>query len=282
MPKLASALETLVTGHALIEGPRVDADDRLYFSDVRRGGVYRRKPDGEIEVVVPKRRGVGGIALHTAGGIVVSGRNVCHVRNGSSRVVFAPDDVPSFNDLFVDSEGRILVGSQRFDPFDRSAGAPPGELYRVDAEGRGTKLYGDVGLTNGIGLSPDGSRLYHCDTDRNEVLAHDFTAEGGVANRSVFAKLPRGDPDGLAVDEAGYVWVAAFGGGCVTRFTPHGEVDGHLEVPARYVASLCFGGADRRDLYVVTGDNLEDASLRGSIFRTRVEVPGLAVPLARV
>jgi gluconolactonase len=278
----ASSLETLVTGHGLIEGPRVDAENRLYFSDVRHGGVYCRKPDGEIEVAVPKRRGVGGIAVHADGGIVVSGRNVCHVRNGSSRIVFDPDDVPSFNDLFVDSEGRILVGSQRFDPFDREAEAPPGELYRVEAEGRGTRLYGDVGLANGIGLSPDGNRLYHCDSGRNEVLAHDLTPAGGVANRCVFAKMPHGVPDGLAVDEAGCVWVAAFGGGCATRFTPEGEVDGHLQVPARNVASLCFGGPDRRDLYVVTGDNLEDASLGGSIFRTRVEVPGLPVPLARV
>ncbi len=53
-------IETLASGYGLIEGPRIDADDRLYFSDVHGGGVYRRLPDSRIETVVPKRRGVVG------------------------------------------------------------------------------------------------------------------------------------------------------------------------------------------------------------------------------
>ena len=80
------------------------ATDNLYFSDVHNGGVHRRRPDGTIETVVPKRRGVGGIALHADGGLVISGRNICHVRDGETRVVFAPD-APGLNDLFVDAAG---------------------------------------------------------------------------------------------------------------------------------------------------------------------------------
>ena len=57
-------LETLAYGYGLIEGPRVDRTGNLYFSDVTKGGVYRRRPSGEIDTIVPKRRGVGGIAPH--------------------------------------------------------------------------------------------------------------------------------------------------------------------------------------------------------------------------
>jgi gluconolactonase len=274
-------LETLVTGYGLIEGPRVDQENRLYFSDARRGGVYCRAPSGAVETVIPKRRGVGGIALHASGGIVVSGKNICHVRDGVSRTVFDLEDTPGFNDLFTDAEGRILVGSQRFKPFSKEAIPRPGELYRIDSEGKAEMLYGDVGLTNGIGFSPDGRLLYHSDSARNQVLAHDLADDGSCANRRVFAEMPRGVPDGLAVDEDGCVWVAAYGGGCVTRFTPEGDLDRHLEIPAKVVASLCFGGPDRRDLYVVT-DGSNDPALGGRIFRTRVEVAGLSVPLARV
>jgi len=60
------------------------------------------------------------------------------------------------------------------------------------------------------------------------------------------------------------------------------KLDRHLEVPATLVTSLCLGGPDRRDLYIVSADNTNDKALRGSIFRTRVEVPGVAVALARV
>jgi sugar lactone lactonase YvrE len=45
---------------------------------------------------------------------------------------------------------------------------------------------------------------------------------------------------------------------------------------------VCFGGADRRDLYVVTGDNTEDRERAGTIYRTRADVPGVPVALARV
>jgi len=53
-------------------------------------------------------------------------------------------------------------------------------------------------------------------------------------------------------------------------------------VPAPFVASLCFGGGDRRDLYVTTSGNSDHPERRGTVFRTRANVPGLVVPLARV
>lgn len=276
------AFETLASGYGLVEGPRVDREGRLYYSDAKRGGVFRLDGDGAIETIVPKRRGVGGIALHADGGLVISGRNICHVRDGESRIVFARADVPGFNDLFTDASGRILVGSQKYDPFAERPQTVPGELFRITGEDEAEVLYGDVRLTNGIGFSPDGSRLYHSDSAAGHVILHDVAEDGAVSNRRSLGAPPRGAPDGLAVDEAGCVWVAAYGGGAAVRFTPAGDVDLELGIPARDVASLCFGGADLRDLYVVTGDNTNDPSLGGTVFRTRVDVPGLPAPLARV
>jgi len=274
--------EVLVTGRGLLEGPRIDSEDRLHFSDTQNGGVYRRDPDGRIETVVPKRRGVGGIALHADGGVVVSGRNVCHVKDGESRVLFGADDIPGFNDLFTDAEGRILVGSLRSHAFGHEGPRETGELYRIDVGGLVERLYDDVAMSNGLGFSPDGSRLYHSDSTRKHVLVHDVHEDGSLSSRRVFAEMPRGVPDGLAVDEEGCVWVAAYGGSCVVRFAPEGRFDRRVEVPAKIVTSLCFGGADRRDLYVVTADNTDDPSLAGTVFRTRVDVPGLPVELARI
>ena len=59
--------ETLATGYGLIEGPRTDEQNRLYYSDVRGGGVFRRQPDGRIETLIPERKAVGGIALNEGG-----------------------------------------------------------------------------------------------------------------------------------------------------------------------------------------------------------------------
>jgi gluconolactonase len=278
-----SALELLASGYRLVEGPRVDADGGLYFSDVHGGGVYRRSRDGALETVVPKRRGVGGIALHADGGIVCSGRNICHVRNGETRIVFELPNTPGWNDIFTDSQGRIYAGTMRTSPFgDASEPRTPGELWRIDAEGKAIELYGDVSLTNGIGFSPDGTTLYHSDTVRGHVIAHDVAADGSCTRRREFARLERGGPDGLAVDAEGYVWVAAYGGSCVSRFAPDGKLERHVEVPAREVTSVCFGGDDPSDLYIATADNTDTPSLRGCVFRTRAPSPGLTVPLARI
>lgn len=274
--------ETLASGYGLLEGPRVDAHDNLYFSDVTNGGVYRRAPSGEVTTVVPRRRGVGGIALHAEGGLVISGKNVCHVRDGETRILFQRADVPGFNDLFTDVQGRVLVGSLRSDPF-KLAAQVSGELWRLDAADAAVELYGGVGITNGIGFSPDGRRLYHSDSAPRHIILHDVADDGAMTNRRVLVTLPdRGVPDGLAVDENGCVWVAVYDGGCVLRYTTQGRLDRRHAVPAKAVTSLCFGGADRRDLYVVTADNTDDPTRKGSIFRCRVEVPGLPVTPASI
>ena len=275
-------LEPVAWGYGLIEGPRVDPEGGLYFSDVPNGGVRRLAPDGSIEVVVPKRRGVGGIALHADGGIVISGRDISHVVDGTTRTLFATD-APGFNDLFVDAAGRVLCGTMRSDPFSTSGVRVPGECWRVDVEGLATVLYDGVSLANGIGLSPDGGVLYHADTASYGVWAHDYGADGAVSGRRMLVQRDDLQPDGLAVDEHGTVWVADVSGSSSVRgFSPAGDEVGRIPVPARMVTSLCFGGPDRRDLYVVTADNTDDPDRGGTIFRGRAEVPGCTVALARV
>ncbi len=278
-------LETLTHGYGLIEGPRVDEAGNLYFSDVTNGGVYRRSPSGAIDVVVPKRRGVGGIALHADGGIVIGGRDVSHVVDGQTRTVFAPD-APSVNDLFPDAEGRIITGTIRSNPFDEIEPRDAGEAYRIGLDGAVEQIYDGVGLTNGIGFSPEGDRLYHADTSSNHVICHDVESDGAggerLTGRRGLQPRPGFLPDGLAVDQEGTIWVADYGGGAVVGMSPDGELVASIEVPSRAVTSVCFGGSDGLDLYIVTADNTAERGHKGTVFRTRAQVPGVPVPLARV
>ena len=55
-----------------------------------------------------------------------------------------------------------------------------------------------------------------------------------------------------------------------------------IEVPLPMVTSLCFAGDDLKDLYVVTGSEGGPNERCGSIFKTRVDVPGLPLAPARV
>ncbi len=274
-------MEALAWGYGLVEAPRVDDAGHLWFSDVLGGGVHRRSPDGTVETVVPKRRGVGGLVFHADGGLVVSGKDVVHVRAGETRVLLRVDGVLGFNDMTTDARGRVYAGSLRSSAFETGPRVP-GELWRIAADGSTTTVYGDVAFCNGVGFSPDGRTVYHSNYSERHVLAHHLDDQGRGVNRRIFAVLPRGNPDGLAVDESGCVWVAMGSGGAIARFTPAGALDGIVPVPATFVTSLCFGGADRRELYVTTADNSDDPARGGTIFRSRSDVPGLAVPPARV
>lgn len=277
--------ETLASGYGLIEAPRVDEQNRLYFSDIPNGGVYRRSPDGKIETLVPKRRGVGGIAFNQGDGLVLTGRSLIHwsEKTGASRDIFTEWQGRRFgglNDLTTDDHGSIYTGSVEFNPLS-DAQPIPGSLFRIDPPGKATKLWDDIMVSNGLGLSPDRKLLYHSDSPTNAVWVYDVVADRGVKDRRVFARLPAGSPDGLAVDAEGGVWVAAVRAGEVMRFGPNSTLDRRIKVPATMVTSLVFGGRELQDLYIVTADNTEDPNRKGTIFRTRSDIPGLPVPKAR-
>jgi len=277
--------ETLASGYGLLEGPRVDEQNRLHFSDVSRGGVFRRSPDGTIENLIPGRKGVGGIVLNEGGGLVVSGRTVSlwDHRSGGIRDLFSQYDGKApkgLNDMTADDQGRIYFGSLEFNALSNDKPIP-GCLYRVDPDGSATKLWDGIELTNGLGFSADRKLLYHCDSTTRAVWVYDSLPDGSVKDRRAFAKMPEGWPDGLAVDVEGGVWVAAVFGSEIVRFTRDGTIDRRVKIPAAKVTSLVFGGMDMQDLYVVTADNSEDPSRQGTVFRTRCDVAGLPVPRAR-
>jgi xylono-1,5-lactonase len=268
----------IASGYELVEGPTVDEDGRVYFSDVLGGGVYRVDQAGEVETVVPKRRGVGGLALHAGGGIVASGRDLVRVADGTTTTVLSIDGLPGWNDLCTDSRGRVYAGALRFAVFDRDATPVPGELWRIDAAGQGTRLYADVVHPNGVALSPDEGTIYHSDTRSHAIVVHTLRADGTAGARRVIDTSAYGQPDGLAVDEAGGVWVALLDFG-VGRFTPEGALDRRLEVPSTLVTSVCLHG---HDMYVTTANNTEDPDRRGCLLHTDVDVAGAPVFPARV
>ena len=209
--------------------------------------------------VIEHRRGIGGIALHERGGLVVGGRNIAYKGPAAAGTVVLLDSERAgggagFNDLTTDEAGRIYVGSLGMSPFDAGAEAKPGALHVIDLDGSSRTLWSGVKLTNGLGFSPDGKKLYHSDSRANIVGVYDVRADGSVSERRVFARVEPGVPDGLAVAEDGSVWVASAGGGAVRVFDADGEERRPIAVPQPGVTSLCFGGDDLRDLYVVTGN----------------------------
>jgi len=280
-------MQELATGYGLIEAPVWDAAKGLYFSDVLGGGIHLLDRQDQICLAVPKRRGVGGMALHADGGLVAGGRDIVHVSlaNHSMKLLFdgkAADNAVGFNDLTTDRMGRIWVGSIAYAIFKGEA-PKPGNLYLIDLDGGVRQVADGILLSNGLGFSPDGRLLYHSDAGRGLVRMYDVRDDGWLGHWRAFAAMgPDSVPDGLKVAADGSVWVADARGGRVAVFSPDGRHRGDLAVPRPMVTSLCFGGDDLRDLYVVTGSRGGPSEACGTLYRLRSDVAGLALPAAQV
>lgn len=108
----------------------------------------------------------------------------------------------------------------------------------------------------------------------------DYDRESGLTGQRTLVTVPAeaGRPDGLTVDAQGGVWVALNNGGAVRRYSPTGVLDEVIELPAKKVTACTFGGPRLDELFITTSrENLEPTEdpLAGSLFRARVDVPGL-------
>jgi sugar lactone lactonase YvrE len=256
------------------EGPCWDAaGGTLYWVDVPVGRVHALDADGQLrswEVGQP----VGAVALRAAGGLVLAAADgflTLDTGTGAVAPLVGVDHGPAIrmNDGACDRAGRFYAGSMAA---DESPGM--GALYRLDPDHRLTRLMTGIGISNGIGWSPDDRQMYYVDSldHRLDVLDYD-PATGEVGERRPVADIGGGGvvPDGLTVDADGGIWVAVWGGGVVHRFTPDGALTATVELPAAYVTCPTFGGEDLETMYITTAAGAGEGAGRLFAFR-----PGVA------
>ena len=174
----------------------------------------------------------------------------------------------------------------------RYAGSPTqsrlGRLYRLDPDRTLTKLLDGIGVSNGMGFTPDLQHFYYTDSPTRNIYLFDYDrATGDISNRRVFVQTPEGEgvPDGLTVDADGYVWSARWDGGILARYTPDGVEERRIAFPARKVSSVTFGGPDYTDIYVTTAGGDQKATEgqgAGALFRLRLGIQGKAEFRSRI
>lgn len=261
-------------------------DEALLWVDVARGLLHMTRVQLgetitiELDPVSAAFPAVGG-GIVTAGGHRLTLRATRPGEGWAGRTIAeAPArDGVRFNDAAVDPAGRIWVGSM-----DIKEKEPLGTLYRLGTGGTLTPVVKGATVSNGIGWSPDGTRMYYNDSPLRRIDMFDYDqATGEAFGGRVFADLSRADgfPDGLTVDADGYVWVAMFAGGALRRFTPAGHQDAVLPLPVSQPTSCAFGGPGMADLFVTTAyRDLTEAQraaepLAGRLLRLRPGPVGL-------
>lgn len=132
-----------------------------------------------------------------------------------------------------------------------------GALYCIDMTTGAAvrRVLDEVGTSNGIDWSLDGRTMYYIDTATRRIDMFDFDADAGtIANRRTFVAIPEteGKPDGLIVDEEGFIWVALWQGSAVRRYSPDGRLVQQIDVPVSCPTKCAFGGAALDELYITS------------------------------
>jgi sugar lactone lactonase YvrE len=269
-----------VVGEGPVWDPRIGRvlwvdipNQHVFATDPATGETTRRELPQAVGVVVP--RASGGYVAAMQGGFYL-------LPDEGEPELIAPveADDPStrMNDGETDPQGRFWAGTMGW-----HAEPGAGALYRLEASGTVTKMVDGVTVSNGLGWSPDGTTMYYADTPTARVQMFDFDpTSGDIENRREFVTVRHGGghPDGLTVDSEGAVWVATWPGYGVHRYLPDGTLDAVIPLPVSNVSSIELGGSDLRDAFITSAWELlsdtEHAAqpLAGSLFHTRVDVPG--------
>lgn len=263
-------------------------DDRtglVRWVDIWRGRVLSGTlRGGRIEDIASTELGqtAGAVALAEDGGLLIAGARCLATIAPDGAISFGPDLLGErtgvrLNDGSVDPHGRFVVGTL-------ALGAETGAevLLRVSVDGTVETLRSRLGLSNGIAFSPDGGTIYHVDTLANSVSRHSYGPGAFDLDEPwvpVLEQLPH-YPDGLTVDSDGMLWVAQWGGSCVRRHAPTGELLDIVQVHATQTSCAAFVGPDLATLAITTAQEgltgWTDQS--GALFLADVGATGLPVP----
>ncbi len=285
-------------GLAFGEAPRWH-EGRLWFSDFYRHGVFSVSGEGDDErreFTVPGQP--SGLGWTPDGALLaVSMTDQRLVRLGpdpdAASVVADLSPYCTFwaNDLVVSHRGDAYVGNFGFDLDQRLAERGPAGLIDpppptttlivVDPAGRVAQVVDGLAFPNGAVITPDGSTLIVAETMAARLSAFTIAADGTLHDRREWAALPQVAPDGICLDDEGWVWVANARAAECLRVREGGEI-GARATTTQTAYACALGGEDRRTLYVMSAPSSNrftiGSTTRATIESCRVDVPGAGLP----
>jgi gluconolactonase len=300
-------IREIASGLEFPEGPIALADGSVLLVEIKRGTLTRVSPDGRKSVVATTGGGPNGAALgpdgrvyvcnnggfewHQIGPLLLPGNQPADYAGGSiQRVDLASGKVETLyrecggnplrgpNDLVFDPTGGFwFTDHGKTRPRDRDRGG----LYYATPDGKSVReLVYPLDAPNGVGLSPDGSRVYVAETHTGRVFFWDLAGPGEIRPHTspnqghLLAGLPGLQLlDSLAIDSDGNVCVATLVNGGITVISPDGGKIEHVPMPDPLTTNICFGGKDLRTAFVTL-------SATGKLVSTPWPRPGLRLAFA--
>jgi gluconolactonase len=247
----ASAWQVVGEGYKFTEGPTVDRDGNVAFTDARDNKLYKIDVNGKVSLLNDNPGTVSGM-MYAPDGRLYACRHLPHqivAFDAAGKTEVLVDSVNA-NDIAITKDGGFYFTEPRGKRvWYRS---PAGDLKTV-AEG--------LGFANGVLLSADQSLVFVADSDAKFVWSYQRAADDSLINGQMFYRLDSPEEpitaraDGLTTDTEGYLYVATNLG--LQIFDQPGRLVGILpKVHNAPFANVVFGGADLQWLYVTHGDKV--------------------------
>ncbi|HEY6360989.1 MAG TPA: SMP-30/gluconolactonase/LRE family protein [Vicinamibacterales bacterium] len=285
VPMLAAAQQPeIATAVGFTEGPTVDRDGNVYFTEMVFQRIMKLDPKGVLSVFREHSNNANGLLIDPQGRLIAC-EGADSVRMGTTRkfkpqvtrtdmrtgqVEVLADNYQGKpfvgpNDVTIDTKGRLYFTD-----------LPGGAVYRLDGPGKLTRILAtpDIQRPNGIQVSPDDRTLYLIEANQAQggarmIRAYDLSPDGTVSNMRVHYNFyPGRSADGMSIDTQGNLYASAgmnqLRGTSETLDTktgvyvvsPQGKLLKFIPILEDYITNNAFGGADMKTLYVTAGKTL--------------------------
>ena len=280
-PVLKPVVETLIAsgaqmkklagGFTFTEGPAVDAEGNIYFSDIPNSRIHKWSLEDGLSTFREDTEEANGLFFESDGTLLAcqsrAGRRlVQYGRQGTLTQIAATYQGKRFNscnDLWPDPQGGIYFTDPRYGPKRDDMEQDGEHVYYLKPDRRTLiRVIDDMVRPNGIIGTPDGKTLYVADHGAGKTYAYAIQREGTLAGKRLFAK--RGS-DGVTLDERGNLYLTTQ---AVYIHGPNGKELGSISVPER-PTNCCFGGRNGKTLFITA---------QTSLYSIEMQVKGAHVP----
>jgi gluconolactonase len=251
-------LVKLADGFLFTEGPTADAEGNVYFTDQPNNRIHRWSVDGILSVFLEPAGRANGLCSDLQGSLwacadernelwridLTTKTHQIIVKDYEQKLLNGP------NDVWVRPDGGLYFTDPYFKrPYwTRGPSEQDGAyVYFLSHDRKVLKRVTGPIRPNGVVGTPDGRTLY---VASGEIRAYDIEADGSLSHERTFCEGPA---DGLTLDSDGNLYLAARG---VAIHDARGRLLDTIEVPERWTANVCFGGRERKTLFITASRGL--------------------------
>lgn len=241
------------------EGPAVNKRGDIYFTDQPNDKIWKYDIHGKLSLFMDKTGRSNGLYFDRQGNLIACAdeKNELWCIRPDKKVTVLLGDFENKrlngpNDLWIDPRGGIYFTDPYYqrDYWERKQPDISGQKVYYLAKGKSQPVIVEDSVLkpNGIAGTPDGKFLYVADIQANKTYRYDIAQDGTLKNRREF--VAQGS-DGITLDSEGNLYITGKG---VTVYDSSGNRLGNIPVPARWTGNVCFGGKDRKTLFITASE----------------------------